>query len=54
MRVWVVMGNDYPAAVFDTEEAAKSYIKTKDMETGGAERGIYWRAYDFSLNEEAA
>lgn len=54
MKVWVIMGNDYPTAVFDNERAAKQYCKTqtkvnnRDMERGDS-RKIYWRAYEFDV-----
>lgn len=54
MKVWVIMGNDYPDAVFDSENAAKSYVETKQAaERVGLRRyetpRIYWRNYEFEL-----
>ena len=46
-QVFVVMGNDYPDAVFDSEEKAQAYIKTQSDEVTGHK--IYWRAYPFTL-----
>ena len=52
-KCWVVMGNDYPAAVFSNEKAADAYAKRraeankKYVENGGGM--IYWRAYEFDL-----
>lgn len=57
MQVWVIMGNDYPQAVFDNELAANLYCKTmtkvntRDMERGDS-RKVYWRAYEFPLLQE--
>lgn len=55
MRVWVIMGNDYPDAVFASEEAANAYVETKKAEPasqGQFSPRIYWRAYDFQLQGE--
>jgi hypothetical protein len=56
MKVWVVMGNDYPDAVFSSEKAADDFIAEKKREheakahhEGGAHWKIYWRAYEFDL-----
>lgn len=53
MRVWVVMGNDYPDAVFDNEVAANEYIRkarTIDkVKFGDTYTRIYWRAYTFEM-----
>lgn len=52
--VHVVMGNDYPAAVFDTMEAAEAYcVKRRTMgpfNPSGSPR-IHWRVYEFKLND---
>jgi hypothetical protein len=53
MKVWVIMGNDFPDAVFDSEEAAQRYCTTKmndpaNMRKHGTPR-IYWRYYEFKL-----
>lgn len=45
----VVMGNDYPAAVFDTLKAAEAFCVKKRKEGSGR---IYWRVCDFPLNDE--
>jgi hypothetical protein len=57
MMVYVVMGNDYPAAVFDNESDAAAYCLRKKVE-GEKRRAdgnsvIYWRAYGFPLNQGA-
>ena len=52
MKVWVIMGNDFPDAVFDNEEAAEAHIKARKAEGkihGGSYAKIYWRAYEFPL-----
>lgn len=48
----MIMGNDFPAAVFGSEDAADKYINQKKEETkkkmetlGGSM--IYWRSYEF-------
>lgn len=56
MKVWVLMGNDYPEAVFADELIAESEL-AKIKEKAGAglkswERAcarIYWRLYPFDL-----
>lgn len=50
-KVWVVMGNDYPEAVFATEAAANAFIDTKPKPANMWERRIYWRAYEFEVRE---
>jgi hypothetical protein len=62
MTVYVVMGNDYPAAVFSTEEAAKTYCETAtakheaEMRKMFGARGfwprIYYRPYGFKIDAE--
>lgn len=54
MKVYVVMGNDYPDSVFLSEEVAQSYCDEKNAESkreagplGG--RRVYWRHYEFEL-----
>lgn len=48
MTVWVLMGNDYPAAVFSDEKLANEAMERKKRENG--EQRIYWRLYAFELN----
>lgn len=52
MRVYVVMGNDFPDAVFTSAELAQVYCASKAVDTrpGGITR-VYWRFYDFELLE---
>ena len=48
MKVYVVMSNDFPAAVFSTKRAAEDYCaaqRAKELQ----ERPIYWRVYTFDL-----
>jgi hypothetical protein len=47
MKVFVVMGNDFPAAVFDNEETAEAYIEHIKSEKPNPH--IYWRVYPFDL-----
>lgn len=53
MKVYIVMGNDYPDAVFTTEAAAATYCSDKSAETpklpGSRVPRIYWRWYAFEL-----
>jgi hypothetical protein len=56
MKVYVIMGNDYPGAVFDNEAAADRFIALKKAENDknmsqGMGGKIYWRKYEFKLNE---
>jgi hypothetical protein len=61
MKVFVVMGNDFPDAAFSTEEAADHYCQQKrDAEREAHEREnpggyfvgrINWRVYEFELDE---
>jgi hypothetical protein len=61
MRVHVVMGNDFPDAVFTSSETAEAYCEQKraadrerDKRDGRPDYGsprIHWRAYDFELKE---
>lgn len=58
MKVYVVMGNDYPDCVFANEAAADSYITEKkkaDPSFGVkyAAPRIYWRSYEFELRDHA-
>lgn len=54
MKVWVIMGNDYPAAVRLTKRGADAYVarkKKEDLGPNGAKLfghpRIYWRHYEF-------
>lgn len=54
MKVWVLMGNDYPEAVFASEEAAEAEVKRRMDEQRAvkpkwAAPRIYWRTYAFDL-----
>jgi hypothetical protein len=55
MKVFVVMGNDYPDSVFSTQDAAEAYVEKKraaDPERQRLYGGmmIYWRWYSFDLD----
>jgi hypothetical protein len=45
--VWVVMGNDYPDAVFSTEEAAEAHCALQRLKT----KRIHWRVYGFAVRK---
>ena len=50
LKVYVVMGNDYPKCVFTTEAVADKFCADKKAEQK-ANHGprIYWRVYGFPL-----
>lgn len=51
----VVMGNDFPAAVFDDLAKAEAYCDQQRLKGPHTESGIcriHWRTYDFYLNNE--
>lgn len=50
--VWVVMGNDYPEAVFTTESKAEEFCQKMKEQQKGEQRRIYWRSYKFILNRD--
>lgn len=56
MRVYVVMGNDYPDAVFTTEALADEYCRQAAANVGALRVAglggpkIHWRYYDFELH----
>lgn len=56
-KVYVVMGNDFPAAVFDSGSAAEAYCLERKKQDETAAAGtrrlsrIYWRVYDFPLQQ---
>ena len=49
-KVFVIMGNDYPSSVFDSEEAAKAEIDAKEKTSTKVPK-IYWHTYEFELNK---
>ena len=49
MKVFVVMGNDYPAAVFSTNAAAVEFC---DDQNKHGDKRIYWRVYEFALDNK--
>jgi hypothetical protein len=58
-HVWVIMGNDYPEAVFDNEaDAEKDVAARKKLDEisrqnmVGYSSKIYWRAYKFVLQSD--
>lgn len=53
--VWVVMGNDYPEAVFSSNKLAQEYCDRKKKENEkdikrGTSRTIYYRPYGFMVD----
>jgi hypothetical protein len=69
MKVYVVMGNGLPYAVFSTKDAADDYVAKRKLENnpsgdgiwfgnpmvsrGGWFRRIHWRHYNFELDQTA-
>lgn len=59
LTVHLVMGNDHPDAIFSSEELAERHMermkaKDADEKAKGQLRGnIYWRAYDYVVDEKA-
>lgn len=55
-KVWVVMSNDYPDAVFDSEAAAAAYVAAKEAVAAERPRGlrVRWRSYEFALNKHSS
>lgn len=51
MNVYVVMGNDYPDSVFDSEQAAERYCEEKRRAHKRGEPRIYWRTYEFKVRQ---
>jgi hypothetical protein len=50
-KVFVVMGNDFPDAVFDNKTTAEEYCSLKSRGAHKHARRIYWRVYEFTLNQ---
>jgi len=57
MKMFVIMANDFPEAVFDDENKAKAFVVAMNAsdrrrcESLHATR-IYWKCYEFELNKE--
>lgn len=57
MKVYVIMGNDFPECVFDTEEKAEAFCTERkkldeaERKTPGYGRRIYWRVYEFEVQK---
>lgn len=49
MYVYVVMGNDFPAVVFECEREAGAYCERRRAENAENGTRIYWRVYGFPL-----
>lgn len=52
MRVYVIMKNDYPAAVFSDGVEAANFAAAQPKEHD--QMPIYWKVYQFTLNEGVA
>lgn len=58
MKVYIVMGNDYPARVYERSEDAKAYCREKmnapenKYDLTSSTRRIYYRTYEFDLIKE--
>jgi hypothetical protein len=57
MKVWVLMGNDFPEAVFADQIAAEAEVKRRmDEQRVGKPNWdtprVYWRVYDFKLRRD--
>jgi hypothetical protein len=56
MQVYVVMGNDFPDAVFSTQDAADDYVARRKLEDNpsgdGWFRRVHWRHYNFELDQK--
>ena len=50
MKVFVIMGNDYPEKVFKHKKDADAFVKANMKAQQGSIR-IYWRAYEYDLIE---
>lgn len=53
MTVYVIMGNDFPAAVYDNRAAANAHCERENAKNEERLRDgygrIYWRVYEFPL-----
>lgn len=55
MKVYVIMGNDYPDAVFSDKVVASAYCEKRKKEPANNTYDtprIYWRSYEFALDEK--
>lgn len=53
MKVYVIMRNDFPEAVFsEYDEAERFCVKKLSEHTGGL--NVYWSVYTFTMDEMAA
>jgi hypothetical protein len=52
VKVFVVMGNDYPDAVFSTLELAEAYCEKQRRQQREASRPVYWRPYPFVVDND--
>jgi hypothetical protein len=52
VKVFVVMGNDYPDAVFSTLELAETYCKKKRDQHRMNSRPVNWQPYPFVVDND--
>jgi hypothetical protein len=55
MKVYVVMGNDFPEAVFSKEKDAEAFCAEKvgkKPHKGLPAAHVHWRTYEFKLDRE--
>lgn len=50
MKVYVIMGNDFPECVFADKLDADEYVKDREQPKP---RRIHWRVYEFDLIRKA-
>lgn len=53
MKMFVIMGNDFPEGICSTEEKAKAVVVLKKAEEQGLTYDhprIYWRHYEFDVD----
>lgn len=52
MIIHVVMGNDFPDAVFSSETLAEEYCERRRVDDRREGRRIYWRVNSFEVDAE--
>lgn len=53
MKIWVIMGNDYPEAICSSQEKADRKInalKVDQFRRYGPDTRIHWRSYEFTVD----
>ncbi len=49
MKVYVVMGNDYPDRVYEIRRDAEEFCLEQNAKNEKGKRPIYWCVYEFEL-----